>query len=73
MINATANGDGRYIDVDVVETDPWPNPDDNFDPNPLLYSASDKYHDFHIGDNRGWNFCTRGEPVWRERTINFNW
>lgn len=73
MINATANGDGRYIDVDVVETDPWPNPDDNFDPNPLLYSASDKYRDFHIGDNRAWTFCTRGEPVCRELTINFNW
>ncbi len=69
----TTIASGVYIDVDVVETDPWPNPDDNFEPNPVLAVASDNFRTFHIGDNRGWNFCTRGEPVCKELSLMFSW
>lgn len=70
---ATTTASGVWIDVNVVETDPWPNPDDNFDPNPALHSVSDKNTYFHIGDNRPWSFCTSGEPVCRELSVSFNW
>lgn len=44
------------IDVDVVETDGWPSPDDNFDPNPNLISSSNGA-EFRIGDDRA-QWCT---------------
>lgn len=69
----TTVASGVRIDVDVVETDPWPNPDDNFDPNPVLRTISDRGRQFHIGDARPWTFCTSGEPICRELTVTFNW
>lgn len=72
MIFATI-ADGVYIDVEIVETNPWPNPDDNFDPNPVIRVIGDKSRDFHAGDNRPWSFCTSGEPVCKEVTVTFYW
>jgi len=68
----TTIASGVFIDVNVVETDPWPNPDDNFDPNPILQVASDQNRRFHIGDNRPWHFCTSG-AVCKELSVDFDW
>ena len=74
VISAVANGDGRYIDIQVVETDSWPNPDDYFAPSAYLYSAAFKSpYKFHHGDTRPWDYCTRGEPVCLEVTTIFDW
>ena len=75
MIGSSVNGDGRKIDVDVVETDGWPNPDDNFDPNPLLRYTSDKTQYFNIGDPRtmGVNCPYSWTGACTELSIVFNW
>jgi hypothetical protein len=75
MIATSVNGDGRTIDVNVVETDGWPNPDDNFDPNPLLRYTSDKYQYFNIGDPRtpGVNCPPGWTGACTELSISFAW
>jgi hypothetical protein len=75
MIGTSVNGDGRTIDVDVVETDGFPNPDDNFDPNPVLHSISDKGKFFDIGDPRtpGVNCPSGYTGQCRELTVAFTW
>ena len=73
MIFTTVDA-GVYIDVNIVETDTWPNPDDNFDPNPILRLASDKFRQYHAGDFRNPSqFCVRGETECREVTVQFEW
>jgi hypothetical protein len=71
MIFITPNN-GVTINVDVVETDLWPNPDDHFDPNPVLGLGSGTV--FHIGDSRASGvFCPLGPSPCRELTVEFAW
>ncbi|MEO7995842.1 MAG: hypothetical protein ABI852_00285 [Gemmatimonadaceae bacterium] len=71
---ATTIASGVFIEVKVVETDPWPNPDDTFDPNPALHVLADKNKTFYIGDNRATTgLCSLSEPVCKELQVIFSW
>jgi hypothetical protein len=65
------------IDVDIVEIDGWPNPDDNFDPNSII-RYSDNRVEKSAGDLRcgyvnyyGLHDCTYG--TWRELNFYYWW
>ncbi len=66
---------GVTIHVDVVETDIWPNPDDNFDPNPVLAVSTDNGRRFQIGPVDRYNLTCAGAPTnpCTQLAVDFGW
>jgi hypothetical protein len=69
----TTIASGWHIDVEVVETDLWPNPDDYFEGPPLLRFGADNGRVFLSGQviTPGPTYCLVGPCS--EVKVSFNW
>lgn len=71
MIFQKAKGDGNWIDLEIIEDDAWPNPEDNFDPNPQFRVFADQNHNYNAGNLRSncapdhQGYCTELDMLFR--------